>query len=112
MAYMNASIKEWPNFKQKLPSGLIWATPDRSQGYLRRGVLQAIARKIGDHVLDDKLIESGTFVDTEPATGSPVRDHLAYDTITSVIEDQMTTGKKEAEDSDEEVSSIDNSMVD
>ncbi|KAL8853639.1 MAG: hypothetical protein Q9221_001450 [Calogaya cf. arnoldii] len=45
MAHINASVKGWKNWKEKLPSGLIWATPDKSQGYLRRGVLQAIAKK-------------------------------------------------------------------
>ncbi|KAL8731089.1 MAG: hypothetical protein Q9166_003617 [cf. Caloplaca sp. 2 TL-2023] len=102
MACMHASIRQWPNFKDKLPAGTMWATPNKSQGYLRRSVLKMIARRIGDEVLDEDTLMTGTFTDTEPETGTEVHDQLAEYTIGTAIQDKIEGRFGGAEDSDDE----------
>lgn len=77
MTYIHAARQGFANFREKLPSGSIWASPSKKKGYLRASVLRALNRKAGDDLLPEDLLEAGTFVDTEPATGVPVRDKIA-----------------------------------
>ncbi|KAL9598482.1 MAG: hypothetical protein Q9219_004455 [cf. Caloplaca sp. 3 TL-2023] len=80
MAYMKATKSGYPDREKKLPSGKIWASPDKPDGYLRRSALQILAKRIGDQPLSSDLIEAGTFDDTDPASGRQVDD------MTSAIE--------------------------
>ena len=42
---------------------------------------------------EEHTIQIGTFVDTEPKTGSPVRVHLAYRVVGKAVEQQVVVGK-------------------
>ncbi|KAL8682944.1 MAG: hypothetical protein Q9186_001023 [Xanthomendoza sp. 1 TL-2023] len=74
MAHMNASRNGWPDVEKKLPSGEIWASPNKPDGYLRKSVLQILAKRIGVQTLPSDLVEAGTFDDTDPASGRQVED--------------------------------------
>lgn len=64
MTYINAKKEHYLDFETKLPPGRIWATPDKSSSYLRRSLLRALARRIGDVDLPQDMIEAATFDDT------------------------------------------------
>ncbi|KAL8944997.1 MAG: hypothetical protein Q9211_000430 [Gyalolechia sp. 1 TL-2023] len=103
MAYMHARIQGFPGFEAKVPSGTMWATLDKNNGYLRRSVLSMIARRIGDDTLPKDLLLTGTFTDTEPGTSLVVRDTLASYTIASAVEKKVKGETLEdSEDSAEE----------
>lgn len=77
MAYLHAQKENFPDFKKKLPSGTIWASPGKKDGYLRASVLQSLAKRVGDEPLPLELITAGTFADTRPETGKEVTDRIA-----------------------------------
>ncbi|CAF9912819.1 MAG: hypothetical protein HETSPECPRED_001209 [Heterodermia speciosa] len=74
MAYLHAEKSRYPNFKEKVPNGTMWASPEKQDGYLRKSVLRVLAERVGDTTLPIDLIAAGTFVDTEPNTGRSIED--------------------------------------
>lgn len=77
MAHLHAQRENFPNFKKKLPSGTIWASPGKEDGYPRESVLQSLSKRIGDEPLPLELMTAGTFADTRPETGKEVTDRIA-----------------------------------
>ncbi|KAL8931480.1 MAG: hypothetical protein Q9216_007188 [Gyalolechia sp. 2 TL-2023] len=93
MAVMHARIQKFPGSEEKIPSGTMWATPDKRDGYLRRSVLSTIARRIGDDdILPTDLLLNGTFTDTQPESGLAVRDTLASFKVGDVVERMVVRG--------------------
>jgi hypothetical protein len=74
LAWMHARDKSWPGFQEKLPSREIWASPNKPDGYLRKSILLAMGKRIGD-TLPQELISAGAFED--PDTSSVVLDEVA-----------------------------------
>ena len=60
--------------KSRVPPGVIWATPDRPEGYLRRSALRSLARGVNDQGLPEDLVAAGTFEDTVYSPSSTIRD--------------------------------------
>ena len=83
LAWLHAEKARWPGFKEKLPSGRIWAGPKKSEGYLRKSVLLELAKKTGDKLPMD-LIDSGVYED--PATSSVVYDEVAAIRVTELVQ--------------------------
>ncbi|KAI9721002.1 MAG: hypothetical protein M1812_002481 [Candelaria pacifica] len=84
-----------------LPSGTIWATPGKKDGYLRRSTLRALARQIGGKDLPEELMEAGTFED--PDTASPVQDQVTAIEMGRLIREEISgKGKERKEESEEE----------
>jgi hypothetical protein len=78
MAIMHAEYEGWKGYREKVPPGRIWASPNKPEGYLRKSVLRSLARKVHDEdILPEELIEAGSFVDTDPPTGTEAADKLA-----------------------------------
>ncbi|KAI9701071.1 MAG: hypothetical protein M1836_001740 [Candelina mexicana] len=104
MAIMQAQRENNP-FLSAIPSGKIWASPGKKDGYLRRSTLRSLARQVGDQDLPDELIEAGTFVDTSPATGSPVLETIAAIEVGLTVRkklDDIGKGKAREAESEEE----------
>jgi hypothetical protein len=74
LAWMHARDRSWPGFKEKLPSGEIWASPNKPDGYLRKSVLLAMGKRLGNTLPQD-LTSAGAFED--PDTSSVVLDEVA-----------------------------------
>jgi hypothetical protein len=74
MAWLDAEEFFKPDFKQKVPSGTVWASPNKPDGYLRKSILVELGRRTGGKLPDD-LIQAGIFED--PDTSTPVLDELA-----------------------------------
>jgi hypothetical protein len=111
MAYIHAQKEGFPDFKSKLPSGKIWASPDKGDGYLRRSVLQSLGRRVGDELLPTDLVEAGTFTDTEPPTGCAMKDQIASIELCqqlqqvlkrSITEDELREGSVVEDDDNED----------
>ena len=96
MAWIHADKKNFEGFKSKLPSGVIWASPEQEQKYLRRGLMTRIAERVRDTELPDDLLDSGTFEDTTPPTGNSTVNSLAGLDLAPKIEKYMKA-KDEAE---------------
>ena len=64
--------------ERKLPRGTIWASPNKPSGYLRTSTLTILAESIGDSALPPDLVESGTFIDTDPFTSSGPAEDRAH----------------------------------
>ncbi len=78
MALMHAEYEGWEGYREKVPPGRIWASPNKPEGYLRKSVLRGLARKIHDEdILSEELVESGGFEDTDPPTGTKAADQIA-----------------------------------
>lgn len=100
---MHAEKKQWETLQTKMPSGDMWASPGKRNGYLRRSVLRALAHKIGDRMLPDDMERAGTFVDTSPPTETKLWDEVASVEISLAIR-QWRKGagsSKETEDSED-----------
>ena len=104
MGYMHAQTEIYENFKQKVPSGSIWASPGKPDGYLRRSVLRALARLCGDEDLPGDLMEAGGFEDTEPNSGNSVSDQVAGIVIAQHIKRKFDGVEEQEEDDDEPAS--------
>ena len=100
MAWIHADKKNFEGFRDKVPSGTTWASPEQEQKYLRRGLLSRIAKRVGDSELPMDLLQAGTFVDTDPPTGNQTVDSLAGLDLAPKIERRME-GTKEAESDSE-----------
>ena len=101
MAHIHAQLKRYPNLSTKVPAGRIWASPDRSAGYLRGSVLRALPRGVGDEDLPEELITAGTFADTMLPIASPVWDQTS--TI-DIAHNMKAKFDGRADEDDEEVS--------
>jgi hypothetical protein len=70
--------EEEEGYREKAPPGVIWANPNKPEGYLGKSVLRSLARKVHDgNILLEELIEAGGFVDTGPPTGTEAAGKLA-----------------------------------
>ena len=108
MSYMKASKEGYSNMQKKLPNGRIWASPSKLEGYLRKSVLQRLAKRIGDEPLPTDLLEAGSFEDTEPKSGHEEEDEVAAIAVTHRLRKRQrgelagVENEEEEEDSDEE----------
>ena len=102
MAVLHAQKEGFDDLKIRMPPGRIWASPDKPAGYLRNSVLTVLAKKIGDQDLPEELIDAGTFDDTEPATGSPVRDEVAAIKVQMAFRDHQARKEGYGDDEEEE----------
>jgi hypothetical protein len=97
MSFLTAQEADWPKLETKMPAGQVWTSPNKPDGYLRRSVLQSLARRVGDDV-DGPVLETllaGTFEDTTPATGNPDTDKLATVALTILLQRQRRGADKE-----------------
>ncbi|MCJ1456924.1 hypothetical protein MMC28_007290 [Mycoblastus sanguinarius] len=73
LAWLHTADKAWPGFKEKVPPGKVWASPNKPDGYLRKSILLEVRKKTGDRLPKD-LISAGVFED--PDTSSIVHDEI------------------------------------
>ncbi|KAI9697211.1 MAG: hypothetical protein M1836_004775 [Candelina mexicana] len=105
-AYKWRAMDEQNPLRHTLPTGTIWASPEKKDGYLRRSTLRALARHIGDIDLPAELVEAGTFIDTEPGTASQVQEKVAAREVALFLRDKVTgkgkgrVTRSDSEDSD------------
>ncbi|KAL8903424.1 MAG: hypothetical protein Q9171_007408 [Xanthocarpia ochracea] len=102
LAWLHANDNNWPGFKEIVPPGTVWASPNKPDGYLRKSILVEIGRRTGDKLPND-LIEAGAFED--PDSSSKVADEVACIRVTEKIEDHLSGDrdpKSEDEDEDDE----------
>ena len=102
LAWLHADDKSWPGFKEKVPRGEVWASPNKSDGYLRKSILLELGKKTGDKLPRD-LINAGVFED--PDTSSVVLDQVAGIRVTEHVQahlDGERDSKEEEESEDEE----------
>ncbi|KAL8957622.1 MAG: hypothetical protein Q9183_006009 [Haloplaca sp. 2 TL-2023] len=64
LAWLHANDENWPGFKEKVPPGKVWASPNKPEGYLRKSILVKLAKRTGDK-LPTELIDSGVFEDSD-----------------------------------------------
>ncbi len=102
MAHMNAVIEGFTDIDKKLPNGSIWASPDKPDGYLRKSVLQVLAKRIGDRPLPFDLVEAGTFEDTNPESGRLVEDQKAGIELSYRMKENRKGNLKDDDDDDAE----------
>lgn len=74
LAWLHAEDKKWPNFKEKVPPGEVWASPNKPDGYLRKSILLDLGKSTGDRLPQD-LMAAGSFED--PETSSSLHDEMA-----------------------------------
>lgn len=77
MAYIHAEKEGYERFKEKVPSGAPWTSPDKPNGYLRSSVSRSLTRKFGDDGLPQDLVDAGSFQDTIPGSGNVSNDDLS-----------------------------------
>ncbi|KAL9064014.1 MAG: hypothetical protein Q9161_009147 [Pseudevernia consocians] len=101
LAWLHAEDKGWEGFKEKVPPGHIWASPNKPDGYLRSSILRELGRRTGDTLPED-LITAGAFDDA--ATSSVVYDTVAGIRVTETVQRHLEGERDpiEGEDSDEE----------
>lgn len=106
LAWLQADDKSWEGFKEKVPPGNVWASPNKPDGYLRKSILLELGKRTGDKLPMD-LIESGTFED--PGTSSIVNDEVAALRIGQHINDHLEGKRdpKKKNENDEEGSEDD-----
>ena len=85
LAWLYAEGRLW-NFKEKVPPGEVWASPNKPDGYLRKSILVAMGKKTGDK-LPKNLIDAGVFSD--PDTDSIVYDEVAGIRITRLVQGHL-----------------------
>ena len=102
MAYLHAAKSKYPNFREKVPSGTMWASPGKPDGYLRKSVLRALAQRVGDTALPQDLLAAGTFVDTEPESGRPIEDQKAVIELSARIREKEDGALQDETDDDED----------
>lgn len=103
LAWLHADDKAWPAFKDKVPSGEIWASPHKPDGYLRKSILVELGKKTGDR-LPKELISVGTFED--PDTSNVIYDEVAGIRVVENVRDHLDgvrdTKEDEEDDQDKE----------
>lgn len=102
LAWLHAEGRSW-NFKEKVPPGEVWASPNKPDGYLRKSILVTMGKKTGDK-LPKNLIDAGAFSD--PDTDNLVHDEVAGIRITRLVQEHLdgvrdSTDKKNEENESE-----------
>ena len=92
LAWLHASDKSWPGFKDKVPPGQVWASPNKPDGCLRKSILLELGKKTGDKLPKD-LINIGSFED--PFTSSPLHDEIAGIRVAARVQDHLD-GERDA----------------
>ncbi|KAL9099167.1 MAG: hypothetical protein Q9163_005293 [Psora crenata] len=104
LAWLHAERQGFKDFKDKVPPGTIWASPDKPSGYLRKSILRSLAREVGDRdELPTDLIQAGEFED--PATATNVGDAVGGLTMPLLFRKHLEgerDKKEEDSNSDEE----------
>lgn len=98
LAWLHAEENSWPGFKEKVPPGEVWASPNKSDGYLRRSILLALGKRTGDRLPKD-LVSAGSF--DNPDTSSVVWDEVASIRIVQNVQEHLD-GSRDAKEEDEE----------
>lgn len=100
LAWLHAEANKWVGFKEKVPPGEVWASPNKPAGYLRKSILLDVGEMTGDRLPRD-LIDAGGFVDSD--TSNAVYDTIAGIRVTEVMQGHLGGDRdpKKGEDSDE-----------
>lgn len=98
LAWLHAEENSWPGFKEKVPPGEVWASPNKPDGYLRRSILLALGKKTGDSLPKD-LVSAGSSDD--PDTSSVVWDEVASVRIDQNVQEHLD-GSRDAKEEGEE----------
>ncbi len=93
LAWLHAEGRSW-NFKEKVPPGEVWASPNKPDGYLRESILVTMAKRTGDK-LPQNLLDAGVFSD--PDTDNPVRNEIAGIRISRLVQQHVDRGRDSAE---------------
>ena len=101
LAWLHAEDKKWVGFKEKVPPGEVWASPNKPDGYLRKSILLDLGKTTGDGLPRD-LISAGAFED--PDTDNAVYDTVAGIRVTEAVRRHLDGERdpKKGEDSEEE----------
>ena len=100
LAWLHAEDKKWVGFKEKVPPGEVWASPNKPDGYLRKSILLELGKMTGDKLPRD-LMEAGAFENSE--TDNAVYDAIAGIRVTEAVEGHLdgVRDPKRGEDSEE-----------
>ncbi|KAL8644093.1 MAG: hypothetical protein Q9226_007938 [Calogaya cf. arnoldii] len=98
LAWLHAEDKNWPGFKEKVPPGTVWASPNKPDGYLRKSFLLELGKRTGDKLPQD-LISAGVFED--PKSSSPVADEVSATRVTEYAQGHLE-GKRDPKGDDDE----------
>ena len=98
LAWLHAESNGWVGFKEKVPSGQVWASPNKPDGYLRKSILLELGKKTGDKLPRD-LMDAGMFED--PETSSLVYDVVAGIRVTEHVQAHLDGERDSKEDEDE-----------
>ena len=101
LAWLHAEDKEWAGFKEKVPPGQVWASPNKPDGYLRSSIMRELWKRTGDTLPED-LLTAGTFDD--PDTSNVVYDKIAGTRVTETVQRHLDGERdpNEGEEGDEE----------
>ena len=100
LAWLHAEDNKWAGFKEKVPPGEVWASPNKPDGYLRKSILLDLGKMTGDRLPQD-LISAGAFEDVD--TSNAVYDTVAGIRVTEAVRRHLGGERdpKQGEDSDE-----------
>ena len=100
LAWLHAEGNKWVGFKEKVPPGEVWASPNKPDGYLRKSILLDLGKMTGDR-LPQELMEAGTFEESE--TNNAVYDAIAGIRVTETVKDHLdgVRDPKQGEDSED-----------
>ena len=98
LAWLHAEEKSWPGFKEKVPPGEVWASPNKPDGYLRKSILLELGKKTGDRLPKD-LISAGVFED--PDTSSTVHDEVASIRVIEHVQGHLDGVRDTSEDEED-----------
>ena len=100
LAWLHAEHNKWAGYKDKVPPGEVWASPNKPDGYLRKSILLDLAKMTGDRLPQD-LMRAGAFED--PDTSSDVYDAIASERVAELLQNHRDGERdcKKGEDSDE-----------
>ena len=99
LAWLHAEDNEWAGFKEKLPPGQVWASPNKPDGYLRKSILLELGRRAGDRLPQD-LMSAGTFED--PGTSNVIYDAIAAIRVTETVQRHLDGERDPKEGTEEE----------
>ncbi|KAL8994703.1 MAG: hypothetical protein Q9169_005406 [Polycauliona sp. 2 TL-2023] len=103
LAWLAARRAGYPEWQTKMPSGTMWASPDKPGGYLRSSILRVLAAKVGDATpLPEDMIIAGGFEDSD--SESKVKSQAAAISLPLLVREQLD-GKmriKEMKEEEEE----------
>ena len=99
LAWLHAESNDWVGFKDKVPPGQVWASPNKPDGYLRKSILLELGKKTGNKLPRD-LMDAGMFED--PETSSLVYDVVAGIRVTEHVQAHLDGERDSKEDEDED----------